>query len=67
MKYHLPVQGKFSDELPAFMSKNNELIIPEKIYSNREYPSLPETMVKITGRNGIKILVPLHKISSMDV
>lgn len=68
MNYHLPV-NQDTIAKPSFAVKNRELVIPSKIYSKDQYPSLPHTMVKIAAQDGRNIFVPAYKfeeLSTMD-
>lgn len=68
MNYHLPVNQDSIAE-PAFAVKNRELVIPRKIYTKEQYPTLPCTMVKIAAQDGRNIFVPAYKfqeLSTMD-
>lgn len=67
MNYHVPLLGRIPIDIPLFAERNGELISPEKIYSSDEYPTLPCTMVKIVGRNGRRIFIPIHKVKAMEV
>jgi hypothetical protein len=68
MNYHLPVNQDIFPK-PGFAVRNKELVIPSKVYRKEQYPSLPETMVKIAAQDGRNIFVPIHKFtefSTMD-
>ncbi len=68
MNYHLPV-NQDTVPIPGFAVKSRELVLPSKVYTKEQYPSLPETMVKIAAQDGRNIFVPLHKFtefSTMD-
>jgi hypothetical protein len=70
MRYHTPVTQHDDDgPVPIFMIHNDELVCPDKILLKNQYPSLPTDMVKVLGRDGQYILIPLRKLktlSSMD-
>lgn len=66
MNFHSP-QNQSVTILPVFAVKNNTLVIPEKEYTKRDYPSLPYDMVKITAQNGQKIYVRRDKLGSAEV
>lgn len=53
--------------VPQFATRNGNLIMPEKIYTKREYPNFPEDMVKIIGQNGQRIFIKRSKISPVEV
>jgi len=68
MNYHLPVNQDVTPIL-GFAVKNKELVIPNKLYTKEQYPSLPYSMVKILSRDGRNIFVPMSKfeeLSTMD-
>jgi hypothetical protein len=65
MNFHTP-QSQSHTPLPVFAVRNNTLISPEKIFTKRDYPNLPDDMVKITAQDGRKIYIPRHKLNSAD-
>lgn len=64
MRFHTPVHQK-SIPIPQFAERNGELVIPSAVYSQREYPNLPDTLVKVTGQNGKNIFIPLSKVKGV--
>lgn len=67
MNYHTtPVANSNSRKIPTFVVKNGELIVPQKIFSKKDYPTLPFDMVKLVGRDGTNIYIPKSKISSLE-
>lgn len=63
MRYHLPITQNIEQAvLPTFVLRGEELVCPQKVYTKEQYPNLPSTMVKITGRNGQKIFVAARKL-----
>lgn len=65
MNYHTPVKSEGVD-LPPFMQRNGELVVPKALYRKAEYPKLPSDMVKIVSRDGRNIFVPLTKLQASE-
>jgi hypothetical protein len=70
MRFHTApvVKGGAANQL-GFAIRNNELSLPQKMFTQGEYPSLPYDMVKVTSRDGRNIYLPASKfkeISSAD-
>jgi hypothetical protein len=65
MNYHQPVDLKEESVLPDFFIKNNEIVQPKAIYSNKEYPTLKDTLVKIVSSTGNYIFIPVHKLKNV--
>jgi len=70
MNYH-PSTEKVSNNpnLGFAISKASRQLHPCRVYTKDEYPSLPETMVKIISQDGRNIFLPASKfseISTMD-
>lgn len=64
MNYHVPkVGGPKEEVLPTFMQRANELISPQAVYRQAEYPKLPCDMVKIISQDGRSIFLPLSKLN----
>lgn len=67
MNFHTAVLGiENRENTPVFAVHNNELISPQKVYTQQEYPSLPCDMVKLVGRDGTMIFVPRRKLKYVD-
>lgn len=62
MKFHLPVNQGINTEMPKFTNRNGELVEPQNVYDNRQYPSLKNTLVKILGADGRSVFVPISKL-----
>jgi hypothetical protein len=70
MNFHTaPVITRKPADMAGFAVRNNELVLPQKMFTKSEYPSLPFDMVKVTSRDGRNIYLPATKfqrISSAD-
>lgn len=65
MNYHLPINQQAKSELPTFVISGGEAVSPQKIYHKSQYPKLPSDLIKIVGRDGRNIYVPLSKVQNI--
>lgn len=64
MNYHTPQESR-TVKKPEFLVLNGALVVPQKIYTKREYPKFSDDMVKLTSQDGRNIFLPISKLANI--